>query len=362
MALKYPLLLIAIIIAVIAAFLVFRNRASRVKQEYSGGNRAANTDRAKTLSLYVSAMSKRAFATGAICILTAFAIIASSTLASRPLEEKSVYKSNIRSTKDIMLCLDISTSLDDQNREIIKTMRDLLRELDGERVGVVVFNTDAIVAVPLTDDYDFVDEKLEDIDKSIQYLSSRHWNYISPNSETLSYYYATTIHSETMGSSLIGDGLGTALYSFPGIGADEDDTRTRVIVLSTDNDQITGKEPPVMSLPEAADACAENGVKVMSLFPDDLTNIGEVSGNTKARVKKELKESTEKTGGTMYEIGKFGSDPSSDIANAINDLDVADNPTGAESITFQKDRPETLFLTVLALSIVIVALKARWRA
>ena len=69
-------------------------------------------------------------------------------IAGRPVD-RSV-RSNALASRDIVLCLDVSTSMLDTDVEILDTFTKMLDTFEGERVALVVWNTTAQTMVPLT--------------------------------------------------------------------------------------------------------------------------------------------------------------------------------------------------------------------
>ena len=114
--------------------------------------------------------------------------------------------------------------------------------------------------------------------------------------ERLDYFEAGTLYDNWYrGSSLIGEGLGTALYSFPYLGSSE---RTRVIIMSTDNElNVYGRE--VVNLQEASKYCAKNKVTVFGIFPSE-EKFYEPETYNYASCLNDFKSAVETTGGKFY--------------------------------------------------------------
>ena len=149
-----------------------------------------------------------------------------------------------------MLCIDISTSVDYLNENLLEELKKTVDELHGERFGIVIFNTSPVLLSPLTDDYEFIKEQLDMIDKSLKVRNSEDDSDLYSTDLSSMYdwlYYegyitsGTLVGNEQRGSSLIGDGLAAAACDF----SDKDKTRTKIMIFSTDND-IQGN--PVVSI------------------------------------------------------------------------------------------------------------------
>lgn len=204
--------------------------------------------------------------------------------------------------RDIILCLDVSSSVDELNDQLVQKLKDTVRELKGERFGIVIFNTSPLLLVPLTDDYEYVIEQLDNIHKSLKQRISLgkmlhedddyffYMNYLTEG---------TLVGNEERGSSLIGDGLASCLNNF----SKNDTEKTKIIIFSTDND-LEGE--PVVSLMDAAKLCKKNnatvyGIGTKEMYTEDM---------------EDMKSAVELTGGKFYleeESGSF-----SDIVASIS--------------------------------------------
>ena len=93
----------------------------------------------------------------------------------------------------------------------------------------------------------------------------------------------------------MGEGLGSALFSFPYI--DEPD-RTRVIIMCTDN-ELNSYMPEIMDLKEASDSCRSHQVTVFGIFPSE-EKFYEPEYYDYEECAGEFKGAVEKTGGKFY--------------------------------------------------------------
>lgn len=131
-------------------------------------------------------------------------------VASRPYTptmEETEYSSH-----DVMLCLDVSGSMNQYIPKIVDYFNDISANLKGQRVGITIFDSHAVSIMPLSNDYMTLVEVTEDL-----------------RDNTSNYRY---IASDGGGSSKIGNGLIGCVNNFDKI-ADEE--RTRAIILATDN-------------------------------------------------------------------------------------------------------------------------------
>ncbi|MDO4966200.1 MAG: VWA domain-containing protein [Lachnospiraceae bacterium] len=281
MELKTPILaLTGIIISVIlfALFIFFQVK----KNEYKKGVKIANTD-----LLFEDAYYKRIFITYyvlrfVLIIALLVSIVASFVVLSKPYYVKKIQQEKYN--RDIMICLDISSSVNDLNLKLVKELQDTVKNLSGERVGIVAFNTSPVLLAPLSDDYNYTLEQLENIHTAIKVttkgrmVSAREWlrwdNFL---------YGGTLIGNELRGSSLIGDGLTSGLINFPPDSKD----RTKIIIFATDNDK---NGDGYLSLMEAAEYCKKKDVTVYGIGTELMY----------AKDKEEMKQAMELTGGKFF--------------------------------------------------------------
>lgn len=231
---------------------------------------------------------KKMFRYRILCILLIIsyitAIAACFLLEARPykneISEKEAY------SRDIILCLDISYSVDELNLELVENLKDTVNNLKGERFGIVIFNSSAVMLSPLTDDYNYIIDTLDQLKKSIACrlsddsfdMDSDGWLY--QNNYIID---GTLTGSDDRGSSLIGDGLATTVYDFP----DLEEERTRIIIFSTDND-LQGT--PIVTLDQAADICKDHDVVVYGIGTNQMLDSD----------KENMKAAVTKTGGSFY--------------------------------------------------------------
>ncbi len=304
MVLKYPLVVyigVPVVLLAVALLHILKR-----KREYKTGVRAANTSFIKSDSRY----KRIKVFYGTVAVIAELALIvsmiASLVLISRPVVTEN--QSNGTKKRDIFLCMDVSYSIYDLNYDLVDSLEEVVKSLDGDRFGVTIYNTSSILYVPMTDDYDFIISKLEELKEYFvmqkEYMAKYEGKYFSEIDydeymklkSKLDYYDAgTLINNYQKGSSLIGEGLATALYSFPRL--DEQD-RTRIIIMSTDNAQ-EALSKPLVEVEEACDLCAGHDIRVFGVFPSKESYY---DGNRVSyeNAMNELKTAVEGTGGTFY--------------------------------------------------------------
>ncbi len=171
--------------------------------------------------------------------------------------------------RDIFLCMDISDSVDELNLDICDKLKQVVEQLDGERFGISIFNGQSVLLVPLTNDYEYVLDALTKMEEAFKQNigDSTLDDMLNGNYDWDSYYYKYGGTLAEEGSSFIGDGLISALYSFPDLENNND--RSRMIIFTTDND-LNGE--PLVTIEEAAALCKKNDVKVFAVAPEYIVD------------------------------------------------------------------------------------------
>lgn len=251
---------------------------------------------------------------------------ASVVLAGRPSARQ--VDERVTGTRDIMLCLDVSGSMMKFQSGLVAAFRRLVGSLHGDRVGLTMWDSTAISAFPLTDDYRYVDEQLAEAAAALD----RH-NF---------QYVVGTDAAE--GSSLVGDGLASCAERFDR----RAERRTRSIVLATDN-QPNGV--PVVTLAQAGAAVRALGAQIFAVAPE---------GGDPLRMD-ELRAVAESSGGLF--VGSVNARAADAVAEWISTLSAS--PTRRPGELLVTDRPQPLAATVLAAAAAGAALAAgirRWRS
>jgi len=287
MELAYPLILIIGIIALVIIALIKISK----KDTYKSGKKIANTKYAKNIPYYKEMIKRYKILSNAIKGMCILCILLSLLLVARPVKIENSENSSYN--RDIFLCMDASTSVDELNMNLVKNFKDVVKSLNGDRVGITIFNTSSVVLVPLTDDYDYVNEVLDELHKAFKISYDRteqgadyQWSENYEEFYLSSYLLAgTVVGNEVRGSSIIGDGLASCIYNFPNL--DEDLERTRIVIFSTDN-ELYGEE--IITLQEAGDIAKEKNVTVYGIAPGTIMDKDEA----------QMKAAVEKTGGKYY--------------------------------------------------------------
>jgi hypothetical protein len=170
--------------------------------------------------------------------------------------------------RDVMLCLDVSTSMNELDAIVLRQFAELAAGLRGERIGLTIFNGSAITVFPLTDDPQFIAKTL---DESAAALSQRKRSFVEGTEEG--------------GTSLIGDGLASCAMRFDS----SQQGRSQSIVFATDN-ALAGE--PVLQLPAAAELVRERDIRVYALAAAERITAEDAA---------ELHAAAVSTGGAFFE-------------------------------------------------------------
>ena len=301
MELKYTVALYACA-AIALAFIIVSFVRFRRRKKFKGGTKAAEADYIKEIPYFRRKMRIYKVLKFILSTVIIVNLLISGFLMAMP------YKTEVNEIKnmnrDIILCMDISTTVDHLNFELVGKLKEVVENLNGERFGIVIFNTSPLYLCPLTTDYEQVINELDIIEEALD-LRYDYYNGSGSYSNRLveldEYISAgTLVGNEERGSSIIGDGLAAAALDFTNI--EEDPDRSRIIIFSTDND-LQGDE--IITLPEAGQLCVDRGITVYGIgteqmYPSD---------------KAMMRDAVEMTGGEFY----YGED-SRVVSNIIDNI------------------------------------------
>jgi len=313
----------------VTAFIVIIaiNIYSKKKVLFSSRKKIANTKTTKELPQYQKALKQYKVMRIALVIALFIVVLSAGVLSSRLVNvnrEKS--ESNSR---DIILCLDVSLSMIDTNQEVMAAMRDIVKGLDNDRVGISIFHTTSVTLFPLTDDYDYIDSLLVDLEHAFD----SKYRATLDSDESMRLYRlitkGTDIGMDTRGGSLTPDGLASCAYSF---GDMNDKERSRSIIFSTDN-EVDGD--PYINLMQAAKLCLDNNIHVYSINPNTLI--------TNKENNDELKKASIYTKGEYFEL-----DNKSTVPSIINNIEEQEKSLieGTENIV-KTDSPIIPFISLV---------------
>jgi len=352
------ILIIGGVAAAIVCLIAFR---LKIKKDDRASLRVANTKRLKENPLY----RRKLVEIRLLRILTAagliLAIVAALFLTARPFKRETLKDTVNR--RDIFLCIDLSPSNSKGVQALVEEFRKTAAGLDGDRIGISLFNTSSIQYVPLTDDYDFVLGRLDELadyfaaaeEFSSKYAEKYDSVYDIPESERERYDELNRILAafdegvtagyELKGTSAIGEGLASCLFSFPELVSEK---RTRIIFFITDNHpELLGD--PLVTLDEAAEMCRFDGVSVIGIYPGG----SQPAEGSEAEIS-ELRAAAEHTGGKFYESGDSVS--SENMLADIQALESKDTTMATAST--DTDMPELWTLLLIAGVVILFATTA----
>lgn len=284
---RWPWLL-PVVAAVVLVLLAWWSRRGPSRPA-PGAVLVASAARLRALPRYRQLVRRRR---AVAAVLTAGAVVATTgaaVLVARPTSVELVTGEG--RSRDIMLCLDASQSMDDDNVAVVRAMRSVVDGLRGDRVGLTLWSSAAITVFPLTDDYPYVLAQLGLAEQAFRDGDEAFFAGVElPGSR----------------SSLIGDGLVSCVQRFD---RPEED-RSRAVVLTSDNDPF-GR--PVYSLPEAARYATEREVQVYAVGAPVLAEEDEGPART------ELDAAVTSTGGTFAIVGADGA--TEDLVARIDELE-----------------------------------------
>ncbi|GAB3597706.1 VWA domain-containing protein [Microbacterium tumbae] len=313
----------AAVIAIAAGLLVGLLR--RRRNDAADIAPVARAERLRTLPSFRQAVRRRGFALTGILVLAAASILTAGVVSARPQTAQTIQPVN--TSRDIMLCLDVSGSMSDVDVEVLTVFDELLDGFEGERIGLTIFNSSPVQVFPLTDDYDFIREHLQSIRESFDYL------------EEVPEHWVGTLNGP--GASLIGDGLASCAMRFDHV----DDERSRSIILATDN-EVNGSS--IVTIEEAAAYASSRGVRVFALNP--------VQGKD-TEVSQELVDAARATGGEAF--GLRETTTVSDIITQVQEEEATELRGQAQVVRTDQPNLYIAALMVAMLGLVVVLWRVR---
>lgn len=255
-------------------------------------------------------------------------VISASYLVARPFYRQKITEEKY--ARDIILCLDVSTSVDELNARLLGELKDTVNNLSNERFGIVIFNTSPVVLSPLTNDHEYTLEALSNIQKALDYrikYNTFWWYNYDDEFYYLNEYISagTLVGNELRGSSLIGDGLAACIRNFS-----YDEERTKIVIFCTDNDPY-GEE--LVTVKQAAELCKERDITVYGIGTKEMTTENLVS----------MREAVEMTGGSFF------LEESSGTYESIIDMieSKSENLVPGSTYYVDHDQPTKVFFVLL---------------
>ena len=312
-----------VIVAIATGLLIGLRRSARHRQQQSAP--IARAERLRALPSFRRAVRRRTTALVGVIALGMVSAVIAGVVAARPMSSETIQPVN--TSRDIMLCLDVSGSMSDVDVEVLTVFEELLDGFEGERIGLTIFNSSPVQVFPLTDDYEFIRTHLESIRSSFDYM------------EEVPEHWIGTLNGP--GASLIGDGLASCAMRFDNL----DDDRSRSIILATDN-ELAGAS--IVSLEEAASYAASAGVRVFALNPVQGVN---------TEMSDELVAAAQATGGEAY--GLRDTTTVADIITDVQEQDATELRGQAQVVWTDDPNLWIAVLFVLGLGFVVLLWRVR---
>ncbi len=237
---------------------------------------AAHLDRLRVLPRHRVVVRRRRLLGGLLALGALVTVAGAAVVVARP-QVVGTEQAEQRS-RDIVLCLDASASMDDDNVAVVRAVREVVEGLAGDRVGLTLWSGAAVTVFPLTEDRDYVLDQLAVAERAFRRGDEQ---------------YFAGVQLPDPRASLIGDGLVSCAQRFDR----PDEERARAVVLSSDNDPLGDGVYP---LPEAASYAARRDVLVYGIGAPDLAE------ERRAAARTELAAAARRTGGLLALAGEDG--------------------------------------------------------
>ena len=276
-----------------------------------------------------------------LAVLLVVCLLSASGIAGRPV--RVTERSDALANRDIVLCLDVSTSMVRIDASVLATFSDILEDFDGERVGLVAWNSAAQTIVPLTADYELLRRQM---DKLSEVLDINPQNPTYKQALRYNEAFSGTQNRSINASSLAGDGLASCAQAFDNQGLE----RSRSIIFATDNQVIDPDKEQIYSLPDAVGLLSERKIRLFSVYgaDDDQSYQYQLDQSPEAS-REELRSVTEDQGeGRFYDVEDSGTG-----GHIVKELEKTEVSTlGGRKQTRRTDVPQSLIMT---LSLVVLA-------
>ncbi len=168
------------------------------------------------------------------------------TAAARPAASTTVPQE--QSSRDIVLCLDISPSMDEPVKAALQAFDQVIAGLSGDRVGLTVFNSVGLSVFPLANDYPTLREQIADV-------------LANPDD-----YESAVLGPPGKASSAIGEGIATCINQFNRL----EEKRSRSLILATDNESGASS----VTVAQAGVIAKKRAIRVHTLDPASPTHVG----------------------------------------------------------------------------------------
>lgn len=121
------LVAVGVVLAAIAIRVVVGLRSARTEEHERA--RVARAERLRALPTFRQALNRRVLALSAVLLLGVVAALSAGVIAARPMSSQTIQPVN--TSRDIMLCLDVSGSMSEVDVEVLSVFEDLLDDFEG---------------------------------------------------------------------------------------------------------------------------------------------------------------------------------------------------------------------------------------
>lgn len=329
MALNQPWVVLITLAITLSVFLLIWLKAKKTKTESENVVLLANTNRLTATPAYKKLLTT--YKAGIIVAVACLSLIVVSTIVISGKPVTVSKETPLKYNRDIVLCLDVSGSMTLVDEKVIERFHEMTEGFKGERIALVIFNSTSNQVFPLTDDYEYIKEQFEYVNKGLS---------MNPSVAKEGYpYLFYTLNSE--GASLIGDGLTACSLSFDSSNTDE--KRSRSIILATDN-VPNGTE--LISLVDAAKAAKEKNITVYGINGE--------TGYETPDTKEQFKQAVEITGGSWFLLDDLS------VTSQIVDKITSEETTAikSEEIIIKTDTPQ-IWIVLSAFGLLVFLVLAR---
>ncbi len=329
--------LVGLLVIIAIAFWRQHSASKRHQKAVKDYKPLANTKKVKDLPEYKAALRRYHLLLLAVGMLFVVMFSTVAVVAARPVSvntSKPEYDN-----RDIMLCLDVSGSMNKYVEQLLEYFANLLDDFKGQRVGLTVFDSVYLTIAPLSDDYDL----LADIFKEFRE---------DPFGYTSALYSASA-----EGSSAIGQGVVGCVNSFDKLDEQE---RSRSIILATDNLDSAGRK---VTLAQAANYAKRYDIAIYGLSTNEYRSQSEIdrsSNEYESDYLKEFRESVLGTGGSYYAFSSWSDNNPVVVSEIVDQIlaQAAARYEGAETLV-RNDAP--LIPTIIAIVSMIGLFVIIWR-
>lgn len=288
MDLKWPwlaLLLGVLVVAALVAWSWWRGRDSAS----DGAMLVAHSERIRGLDRFRALARRESWLAQWQTLAVVVAAVGAILLAARP--QATAVTEHSLANRDVVLCLDASTSMFDEDVQVLDAFQQIVDGLRGERVSLVIWSDAAVTVFPLTDDYAFIKSQLHEASDAFA-------------RQDIDYMAGTFLGRR---ASIITDGIVSCTQRFD----HPEQQRGRAVIVASDNDPQGGA--PIFTWPEVSEYAREHKVRLYGIGSLDL----EVATDRRAQFSNAMTS----TGGTFSLLGSDGSVES--IVAGIERLEAA---------------------------------------